>query len=454
MKEIRKSGSAAASVASNRSNRPPTVIISANTDDLTMDQLQKQLLEKSGECFDLQEQIEKLQETLKEKETEYEEVHRDLFTANLALGVEVDRKATAQEELEEKKQECEDLKKENQELKANMEKVQERSGTIDEELASNTAAMEELKSKHDRALMQVVDELAEKESKLKELTLEVSALKEKVEDWEVTYDHLKDEGAANVGVIAELKQTLTVESAKNDELLIKLDALETERDVLQDEVARLKKENAFQKTLLQDKGNSNADGKDTAHVQEEVSKLINENADLSKQLKSIQESEKSLLSERERLVANATHMSITLADSRAKVDFLQMQLEEYQNEALSNSQHGIGRYSDHGASITASTTNPRHSTKSGLQRFTGSLRGSSARNIAPGASIGTAIGDESERSLGGASRRGDRFRSFLHNRINRQDENAGSVIEEAAAAAATSDSNEKSTEKALRIASV
>ena len=161
-----------------------------------------------------------------------------------------------------------------------------------------------------------------------------------------------------------------------------------------------------------------ADGQGTASIQEEVTKLIGENAQLSKSLKTIQAAETSLLSERERLVANATNMSIMLADSRAKVDFLQMQLEEYKNGSLSNSAHDLGSQSDHGFN---------NAPKRGFRKLAGSLTASG--NAAAGG--GSAMGDNSERSVGsvGGSRRGERFRSFLQNRTKRPGTNAGPTVD-------------------------
>jgi chromosome segregation ATPase len=211
-------------------------------------------------------------------------------------------------------------------------------------------------------------------------------------------------------MVGEMKKLLIIETDKKEQMEFRVDEMEKEMEVLKEEMERIQKENEINKALLQDKQEFNTQGgQSSANIQAEVEKLISENAELKKTLSSVQESEAAMKKERERLVANATNMSIMLADSRAKVDFLQMQIEEYQAGPLTNSQHGMKSQSEHGVAANQS------------RGFRGILSGSSASSH--GTTDSGALGGNSEKSgelgIGGSQRgaRNARFRSFLQNRM-------------------------------------
>ena len=379
---------------------------------LGKDQIEKQLLEKSGECIDLREQIEKLKEVIAEKETEYQEVHRELFTANLALGVEVDRKCEAQEALDDMKHEFEIAKKENADMKIRVEEFDERQEVVVNELHNKCMMIEEMEHEHEQERERMSAKLIQKEAEIGDLSGELEVLKRKVEIMEHDYEEMKEKGDANNTVVAELQKLLDVETDKKDMLAEQIQGMEKEKAELLAEVERLKKENEISKALIQNKEEALSDnGRSSANIQSQVEQLIRENAEISKSLTEVRESEASILKERERLVANATNMSIMLADSRAKVDFLQMQLDEYKN----GSEHGmIGSQSEHGFG-SGSGNMVSAVPKRGFRNF--SIGGGNAA-----ASAGSMMKDTSERSLGGQSERGERgtrFRNFLQNRMSR-----------------------------------
>jgi DNA repair exonuclease SbcCD ATPase subunit len=384
-------------------------LVESISSNLTKDKIEKQLLEKSAECIDLQEQIKQLQDQLEEKDGIYQEVHRELFTANLALGVEVDRKAVAQEALDEKTQELETIKKENEELKAHVDKLEDRCDALNGELFSRGSTMDEIDLKHKQELRVLQLEIQDKEVQLKEMTKHLRERQLRVDELEEHHENVREKEAAHEKIVNELKAVLVEESDQREELQKRVAEVEKEKEEFMVQLEYAKRENEITKNLISKNEDNEAggggpavDGARLRKIKEEVEKLMAQNAELARDLKASKESEESLLSERERLVANATNMSITLADSRAKVDFLQMQLEEYKSP-LSVSDHGMTTHSEHGFS-------PH---KRLAANFISSVTSASSTG-------GGAMMDGSERSFSGMSSstrdRSTRFRNFLRKR--------------------------------------
>ena len=217
---------------------PPRLSMTAST-MLGTEHIHKQLLEKSGECIDLQEQIEKLKEIIAEKDKEYQEVHRDLFTANLALGVEVDKKAQAQQALDEKRHEFEEAKAENDELKAKVAVFEERQEKLEEDLLTKTTHIDLMTKRHDEDLRTMSAKVGEKESEISTLKDQLESLEKKVDHMESHYEQLKAKEISSDKELAELRQLLDVETDKKQVLEEQVKTMEKEKEELKADVARL-----------------------------------------------------------------------------------------------------------------------------------------------------------------------------------------------------------------------
>ena len=410
-----------------------TISISA---DLTKDQIEKQLLEKSVECIDLQEQIKELKKQLQEKDEAYQEVHRELFTANLALGVEVDRKATAQEALDEKCHDYDLLKEEYDKIKEAMDEYNEEKEVLDEELMEKSARLDEMDKSYRDDITLYRSQVEEKDSEIAEMKKELSELREKTKKLEDHQHEVEDKATTNENLVEELRKALDVENDLKQELEKKCASVEKEREELEDDLGRVRRENEINKALIKKDREASADGsggggRPSIEIQQEVENLMAHNADMSRDLRTIRETEAALLSERERLVANATNMSIMLADSRAKVDFLQMQLEEYKNNApMTNSEHGFS------LSRSAHGFNSSPGRKAGEFRNFLSNSSSKIGNQLNNMSGSQLLGDSSERSVGGhggsVREKNTRFRNFLSKRMGSQNRDEPSGADSAA----------------------
>ena len=274
--------------------------------------------------------------------------------------------------------------KKRQELESKMEQIEKEK----HQLMNETKNVHSFNQENQRLL-----------EKVERLEIENTAMSEKKRQLKEEYNRMKEFHAEMIFKekdrekhLRDLEKRLENESARKSELQSKLESLDRNNRKMTTELEELKSWRDRSDEQTTDRSVPNAcENKD-------VGKLRRDIAELAAALKASKESEATLLSERERLVANATNMSLLFAENRAKVDFLQLQLDEVKQ----NSHHGSSLHG--GSSFLADSTE-----QGGGEGLSGSIRGVPA----------------SARGIGGKAR----FRTFLQNRVFR-DSNTSSEPDE------------------------
>jgi len=183
--------------------------------------------------------------------------------------------------------------------------------------------------------------------------------------------------------ISSLQNELATTKLQYRNLLKQVDGLNREKTQLATELSKkfafdMKRREELNNTSLSSL-NYNSSGV-TLLDDDPFELLLTENAQLTASVEALQESERTLIKEREKVVTASINMSLTLAECRAKVDLLETQLQEAQVHApmggdsnhsggsgggffslSSFSQHGLRTASSHGMNGKRSHTTPAQS---------------------------------------------------------------------------------------------
>ena len=131
--------------------------------------------------------------------------------------------------------------------------------------------------------------------------------------------------------VSELRLELAQAQASEQQLKSRVATYEREQTKLQTELAALK---LWDKKRRESVVFNTSFASILSEDEDPLDVMVTENAELRAQLTALRASETTLMKERERLVATAANMSLMVADRRAKVDLLELQLEEVRQQQL------------------------------------------------------------------------------------------------------------------------